>query len=178
MIGVRASILVPDGLLVGSIVNTGSETLITVSSSRQTASCPGCGRHSARIHSRYLRSVADLPAGGRPVGLRLSARRFYCAEATCPRRVFAERFDGIGTWVRRTRRLEQIVLHLGLALGGRPAAALAQRLRLGVSNDTLLRTIRRGTKPDMAPPRVVGIDDWAWRRNFRYGTMFPRSMSQ
>ena len=171
MIGFRASTLVPDGLLAGSIVDTGGETIITVSSSRQMASCPSCGRHSARIHSRYLRSVADLPVSGRSVGLRLSARRFYCTEASCPRRVFTERFDGIAPWARRTRRLEQIVLHLGLALGGRPAAALAQRLRLDVSNDTLLRTIRRGTKPDMAPPRVVGIDDWAWRRNFRYGTI-------
>ena len=115
--------------------------------------------------------MADLPVSGRSVGLRLSARRFYRTEASCLRRVFTERFDGIGPWARRTRWLEQIVLHLGLALGGRPAAALAQRLRLDVSNDTLLRTIRRGTKPDMPPPRVVDIDDWAWRRNFRYGTI-------
>ena len=42
---------------------------------------------------------------------------------------------------------------------------------LKVSNDTLLRTIRRSSRPDFVPPRVVGIDDWAWRRNFRYGTI-------
>ncbi len=40
-----------------------------------------------------------------------------------------------------------------------------------ISNDTLLRSIRRHGRPRIAPPNVVGIDDWAWRRNFRYGTI-------
>lgn len=40
-----------------------------------------------------------------------------------------------------------------------------------VSNDTLLRSIRRCGRPSHAAPRVIGIDDWAWRRNRRYGTI-------
>ena len=41
---------------------------------------------------------------------------------------------------------------------------------LPVSNDTLLRVVRRrGARPLGA--EVVGIDDWAWRRNQRYGTI-------
>ncbi|HDZ72618.1 MAG TPA: hypothetical protein ENH55_07515, partial [Aurantimonas coralicida] len=43
---------------------------------------------------------------------------------------------------RRTGRMECIVHHLGLALGGRPAACFAQRLMMPVSNDTLLRVVR------------------------------------
>ncbi len=42
---------------------------------------------------------------------------------------------------------------------------------LPVSNDTLLRVVRRRGAPCFAPPSVVGIDDWAWRRNQRYGTI-------
>ncbi len=40
-----------------------------------------------------------------------------------------------------------------------------------VSNDTLLRVVRRRRCSPFAPPSVIGIDDWAWRRNQRYGTI-------
>jgi hypothetical protein len=45
-----------------------------------------------------------------------------------------------GRSARRTFRLEAIVHHFGIALGRRPAAALARSLMFPVSKDTLLRT--------------------------------------
>lgn len=44
-------------------------------------------------------------------------------------------------------------------------------MRLPVSNDTLLRVVRRRGSPAPTPPTVVGINDWVWRRNHRYGTI-------
>jgi transposase len=67
--------------------------------------------------------------------------------------------------------MESIVHHLGLALGGRPAAGFAKRLMLPVSKDTLLRVVRRRSRPPADPLRVIGIDDWAWRRNHRYASI-------
>ena len=73
-------------------------------------------------------------------------------------------------WARRTARLGHIVHHLALALDGRPAASFSHRLMMPLSNDTLLRVVRRCGSPGFEPPLVDGIDDWAWRRNQRYGT--------
>jgi transposase len=110
---------------------------------------------------------------GKPVRLVVVARRFHCDAVLCGRRIFAERFeeDVLALWARRTARLDHIVHHLGLALGGRPAASFARRLMLPVSNDTSLRVARRRGSPRFVPPTVIGIDDWAWRRNQRYGTI-------
>lgn len=36
---------------------------------------------------------------------------------------------------------------------------------LPVSNDTLLRVVRRRSRRPSDPLKVVGIDDWAWRRD-------------
>jgi hypothetical protein len=101
------------------------------------------------------------------------ARRFRCDAALCGRRIFTERFDDgiLAPWAGRTARLDLVIHHLGLALGGRPAASFARRLMLPVSNDTLLRGVRRRGCPPFAAPSVIGIDDWAWRRNQRYGTI-------
>ncbi len=169
----RASALVPRGFAVDDVTSDGTSALITVGSTESTSICPGCGTRSGRVHSRYRRRLADLPIAGRPVRLVVRARRFYCQAVLCGRRAFAERFDAdvLAPWARRTARLDHIVHHLGLALGGRPAASFARRLMVPVSKDTLLRVIRRRGSPAFVPPAVIGIDDWAWRRNQRYGTL-------
>ncbi|WP_283809558.1 transposase family protein [Bradyrhizobium manausense] len=38
--------------------------------------CPCCGYQMDRVHSHYVRRLADLPWQGRVVEIRLHARRF------------------------------------------------------------------------------------------------------
>ncbi|HCI78965.1 MAG TPA: hypothetical protein DHW02_04675 [Ktedonobacter sp.] len=66
-------------------------TLI-LASSQAHASCPDCAATSSRVHSRYRRTLADLPCQGRAVQLRLTVRRFFCENPACPRKTFAEPF--------------------------------------------------------------------------------------
>jgi transposase len=135
--------------------------------------CPDCGQPSNRVHSRYERQLLDLPSHGRAVQIRITVRRFRCISRTCLRRIFVERLahDVAYKSARRTCRLEGIIHHLGIALGGRPAASLAKRLMLPVSKDTLLRVVRRRAIDHTESLRVIGIDDWAWKRGQRYGTI-------
>ncbi|WP_245847220.1 transposase family protein [Paracoccus seriniphilus] len=91
-------------------------------SAKTAAACPQCGTISRQIHSRYRHRPADLPAHGRKVKLVWLVRRFRCRALWCPARIFAERFppDVTRAHARRTSRLQGVVRHLGLALGGRP----------------------------------------------------------
>jgi transposase len=165
--------LSPADLLING-VEVGSDLILITARCRAGAGrCPDCGRSSDRVHSRYERRLLDLPSQGRAVQLRVAVRRFRCTDPNCRRRIFAEPLgDAVaGRSARRTSRLEAIVHHLGIALGGRPAAALARRLMLPVSRDTLLRAVRRHAVTDSAPLHVIGIDDWAWKRGQRYGSI-------
>jgi transposase len=132
------------------------------------AACPLCGACSHRVHSRYRRCLRDLPWQGRQVRLELQVRRFRCADAGCPRRVFAERLPDVAAPRRqRTLRLAELQRCVGLAAGGEKGA----RLAMPVSGDTLLRLIRAMPIGSGPPPKVIGIDDWAWRHGRRWGTI-------
>jgi transposase len=146
--------------------------LLHVRSSQAEGTCPGCHQVSVRVHSRYMRTLADLPCQAQMVRLQLQVRRFFCDEATCPRKTFAEQFPTLALpYARRTERLANVLREVAFALGGKPGAHLAKKLQMPASLHTLLRLIRRSPCPDAAPPRVVGIDEWAWRKGRRYGTI-------
>ncbi|QEW30138.1 Transposase (plasmid) [Roseovarius indicus] len=45
------------------------------------------------------------------------------------------------------------------------------RLGLGVSDDTVLRQLKKCAQGTAEPPTVIGIDDWSWRKSQTYGTI-------
>jgi len=165
--------LAPEGFTVVSVYDDREQCHILLRSRRPMGLCPDCGQPSRRVQSRYLRRPSDLPLGGRRVVLMIEARRFWCDAVVCRRRIFCERFDHgvLARYARRTQRLETIVHHLGLALGGRPGAAFAKRLMMPVSKDTLLRVVRRHVADQCDELNVIGIDDFAFRRGQTYGTI-------
>jgi transposase len=137
-----------------------------------SASCPECRIASGRVHGHYWRSLGDLPSFGRPVVLLVHVRRFRCINKTYPRRTFGEGLPGIARpRARHTERLRSLHQDLGLALGGNRGARIAAQMAAPVSGATLLHRIRQAANAPPPSPRVLGVDDWAWRKGSTYGTI-------
>src|SRR4051812_32027321 len=149
-----------------------STITLTLRARRITAYCPLCGRRSKRVHSRYERTLADLPWGAYAVTIRLRVRRLFCRNSCCERRIFTERLPAIALpWARRTRRLDTRLTALGLALGGSAGVRLGAKLGLAASRNTLLRRVRQAPVPPAVTPSALGVDDWALRKRITYGSI-------
>ena len=149
-----------------------SAITVTLHARQATARCALCGKRSKRVHSRYQRTLADLPWGEHAVTVLLSVRRFFCDNIRCERSIFAERLPEVAApWARKTVRLAGRLAAVGLALGGAAGARLGSKLGLPASRNTLLRLVRQGSLPTIPVPSVLGVDDWAVRKRHTYGTV-------
>jgi transposase len=123
--------LIPGGLVVEQVLPEPDRVTVVARSRLPTAACPDCHASSSRVHSRYERRLADLPWQGRPVAVRVRARRFFRAEPACPRRTFAERLPGVARpFARRCERLADVQRQVALALGGEAGTRLSARLAM------------------------------------------------
>jgi transposase len=154
------------------INDAAAEVTCHVTSTQACVPCPLCHVQTSRVHSRYTRTLADLPWGAYAVRIQLRVRKFFCDNPACPRQIFTERLPTVAApWARRTLRLAQCLLACGIALGGQAGARLAARGQWRTSPDTLLRLVRAAPAPPAPAPQVIGVDEWAWRRGQRYGTI-------
>jgi zinc-finger of transposase IS204/IS1001/IS1096/IS1165 len=100
------------------VVERDGSLVLVVEPTRAAVSCPDCGELSRRQHSRYERHPLDLPWRGQTVRMLVHNRRWFCDTPTCPRKIFAERFDGaLARYARRTDGTTDLLTTFALQAG-------------------------------------------------------------
>nr|MBA3824376.1 ISL3 family transposase [Ktedonobacterales bacterium] len=168
MLPVAQLLGLPSSLIVLDVSRSVAGILVRVASCATSACCPHCHTASPSRHSRYTRTAQDLAWSGLAVTLQICTHKWRCQDPTCPQRVFAERLDPLlPRSARMTTRLIHLLRTLTLATSGRSAARLTRSLQPTLSSPTLLRHLMALPDPVPVPARIIGVDEFSFRRGQR-----------
>ena len=144
----------------------------TVTTTSKEARCPLCACSSDKVHSRYIRVLADLPWMSCAMRLVVHTRRFFCLNPDCQRKIFTERLPNVvNPYAHRTLRLAEVLTLIGFALGGEAGQRLALGMGLHTSPDTFLRLLHAAPEQEYPTPRILGVDDFSFLRARSFGAI-------
>src|SRR2546429_2896625 len=154
--------LLPDAPLLRleacDVDDTTAQITLRVQSTQTRAPCPLCATPARRIHSDYGRTLADLPWAQYRVCLQLRVRKWFCRNRHCRRRIFTERIPTVAApWARRTLRLAQRLVALGMALGGKAGTRLRHPRAPAGGRHHMPPRVRPPAGPPLPPPTVIRV---------------------
>jgi transposase len=162
----------PPTLAVDTVERSAEGLVICLHATTSCVSCPRCGTTGSRVHSRYTRTVADLTCVGQRLTLKLLVRKWICPVDSCPQRIFAEPFtELVHRYARMTERLIKALQSIGVTTNGADGAYLSSSLAMLTTAKTLIRRVLELPLPQEGSVRIAGIDEWAWKKGARYGTI-------
>src|SRR6266699_3583998 len=173
MMDIASFLALPPTLTVDRVErSTQGLTVYLYAATTSAVSCPRCRTAGSRVHSRYTRTVADLTCVGQRLTLKLLVRKWICPLDSCPQRIFAEPFAGlVRRYARMTDRLIKALQSIGVTANGADGANLSSSLAMLTTAKTLIRRVLELPLPKEGSVRMAGIDEWAWKKGARYGTI-------
>jgi len=148
------------------------DLIVHAAPSPTSMTCPRCGTAQSHIHGHYIRHPRDLPWSACCVRLALRVMRYRCANPTCPVKTFSQSASPlVARSAQRTTRLYSMHAQMGVQLSANASVDLLQALHMPCGRNTVLRSVRQLPMPPCHTPRVMGVDDWAFRKGKRYGTI-------
>ena len=116
---------------------------INLERTNRTAICPCCGKKSSYRHSKYIRTVKDLPIQEYKVNLNIETKIFFCKNKNCKVNTFSEKFDFIESHARMTKRLKDRIVQDSKGISARAARTNISIGLANISDDTILRLIKK-----------------------------------
>lgn len=158
-------------LIVNNIDYSCSIVKIYASIKAKRSKCPKCEKYSNKVHDYYIRTISDLPVFQNKTTILLKTRKFKCQNLQCDRKVFSEQTPYILRYSRRTKRVSKILDSLSIESTGKLGSMLSGQLLISVSNSTITRMAHGQQLPPIIQPKVLGVDDFAYRKGISYGTV-------
>lgn len=130
-------------LTVNEIKKVDKTIYITCERGKQNCKCPYCNEVSESIHSKYTRTIGDLPILNNEVKLLLTVKKFFCSNPECHHKTFGERFTFVEPNEVRTTRLNKYINHMGLRDNSMDTVRNLKEAGIKVSSNTVLRIVKK-----------------------------------
>ena len=107
------------------------------------AKCKYCDMVSHSAHSKYIRTISDLPIQDYQVKLVITVPKFFCTNERCSHKTFAYPISFVAANSKRTKRLDDYIYRIGMKNGSLEAKKQIPDSHVSVSNNTILRIIKK-----------------------------------